>query len=1463
MARYNAVNTRAEEVAAKPFQKYGTEASDFVAQINEQQRAGINNVNAAAGAYQPYINAATGATVAGMDEANAGELDISKYMSPYIQNVADTTSAMIAQENERAQSGNLGTAISSGAFGGDRAGIAAANLSQQQNLAYGKTMADIYNQGYTQAVGTAQQQQGVNLSADQANLARLTAGGAQLAGLGTTAQQAGLAGAEAQINAGTLEQQTEQAGKTALVNQFMQEQGYPFQVAQFLANIATGTGALSGSTTATTQPAPFFSDRRLKHDVKRIGKTDDGLPIYSFKYKGDEKEQTHVGFMADEVEQVKPEAVGVHPTGYKTVDYEKATEKNSMGGGVSPQRSGEAFADGGVAGPYGSPANSQPNFGGYVPQANLPVGELIVADPAYATNAQKSMAQQLASLASLGESAQEIEGTWNWAKDKWGAEGKKEAVGGGETGRGVSAQAYGGAVGAQYLKPQQGGVAPNSEKSYLTDTLASQDKSDKPRLDAPPGGGGGGSSPAGDIAALAKVGLAIAGIPMPFRYGGAAGYADGGSPMSDEERMRRLKEMEPRAATGLLPSGRVPEADRIGAPISYPSGVAMKSDWQDAPTVNPLQYSQETGMVRDPDTKKYLYDDRRAYRNPAGGIEISQGDELSAARRDIDASQERLRQQAENVDVPAARSAYDEAAKRILERNQYANPQEILTDEYKAVQDAEAEAQRLRLFEPISGRRGYEPPMFSGAGVVGNAEGRMLSGTGLIPAAGTPFEPIRQAAGTPFYLEPRQAAGTPFPERGLIGPQPLQAAGTPFPLREAAGTPFPLRQAAGTPLPMSPLASSPRPVARPEGLGVAAVEQPVERAPTGVVAPQPKMGPVVPYGKQLDFITYELQKPEYNAYPAQKYATPGQAAIAFDEIYEKSGGQGNDIAVANAEDIYSAAQNGDLSGFPPNVQQAYQHFIDNGMDPIQASGATGRLMVESYAHMDPNARNTLGGGNGTYGIAQWRGDRMEELASFAGVPMDAITGAPISTPEGRYFPSGGVGAGASLSTRGQREPQEGGLGRGMLTPDKPYEDRTTVGKMFYNEDGTLNKNALLSLASGIGGMLSSPSQFFLPSLGLGLQGFAGTYAGLEKQAADIGLTKAQERQTQVLADKDRFIEFSNGRVLVNFGDGRPAVTLQDYLRSPQAYSTGDPQLDQRIMEAARDQAASSGITVGGSTEAPTGVRFSDSSRNIIDQQNEYVSSDVGFGAYGTNTAEAARLVQEASNLGMSAMNGKASSNELAKTVAGAIAAGDFGSLQGQTTILENILRPLNAVLTTAGIEEITPINGTITSQQILDKLGIMRAGAMTPEQQRAASVFERFVETNPTLQMTEDAAAEITSALQMSHQMDIDRAQYFNFLQSRLPAGYNPYALAEGFNREYTETLQQEKSQLSELYKMAADTTPMNNGRTRGEIVMEFMKDVNSGALDQATAQEILTGLLKQQNIDASPILARWFIRGT
>ena len=240
LARYNAVNQQAQAAAATPYEAFGKTAADYVAQMNAQQGAGISDINATAGSYQPYMTQATTATQAGMGPAYEG---IDRYMSPYIKNVADTTGAYLRQQQEQAQSGALGNAISSGAFGGDRAGIAAANLQQQNQMGYGKTMADILNQGYTQALG-----------ASQADLARQMQGGSQLAGLGAQSQQLGLQGAQAKIAAGTMQQQTEQAGKDAMINQFMQEKGYPFQVAQFLANIATGTGAAAGSTTTTQTP---------------------------------------------------------------------------------------------------------------------------------------------------------------------------------------------------------------------------------------------------------------------------------------------------------------------------------------------------------------------------------------------------------------------------------------------------------------------------------------------------------------------------------------------------------------------------------------------------------------------------------------------------------------------------------------------------------------------------------------------------------------------------------------------------------------------------------------------------------------------------------------------------------------------------------------------------------------------------------------------------------------------------------------------------------------------------------------------------------------------------------------------------------------------------------------------------------------------------------------------------------
>lgn len=66
-----------------------------------------------------------------------------------------------------------------------------------------------------------------------------------------------------------------------------------------------------------------FSDRRVKDDIKRVGTADNGLPIYSYRYKG--SPTTIMGFMADEVQKVHPEAV--HDVGgLMAVNYAQAVQ---------------------------------------------------------------------------------------------------------------------------------------------------------------------------------------------------------------------------------------------------------------------------------------------------------------------------------------------------------------------------------------------------------------------------------------------------------------------------------------------------------------------------------------------------------------------------------------------------------------------------------------------------------------------------------------------------------------------------------------------------------------------------------------------------------------------------------------------------------------------------------------------------------------------------------------------------------------------------------------------------------------------------------------------------------------------------------------------------------------------------------------------------------------------------------
>lgn len=76
-----------------------------------------------------------------------------------------------------------------------------------------------------------------------------------------------------------------------------------------------------GNVTAAALPF-ILSDERAKEGIKRVGKTDEGTPIYTYRYKGDESGTTHMGVMAQEVQKKNPGAV-VPMGSLLAVDYRK------------------------------------------------------------------------------------------------------------------------------------------------------------------------------------------------------------------------------------------------------------------------------------------------------------------------------------------------------------------------------------------------------------------------------------------------------------------------------------------------------------------------------------------------------------------------------------------------------------------------------------------------------------------------------------------------------------------------------------------------------------------------------------------------------------------------------------------------------------------------------------------------------------------------------------------------------------------------------------------------------------------------------------------------------------------------------------------------------------------------------------------------------------------------------------
>lgn len=168
--------------------------------------------------------------------------------------------------------------------------------------------------------------------------------------------------------------------------------GYQDQMAQHQSNESgsSGIGSLVG---AGLGAAMMFSDKRLKENIRAVGKTKDGQTLHEFNFKGDPKK--HIGLIAQEVEKKHPGAVFTHPSGYKVVDYRRAVPHMADGGAV-PGRGGAPFqtGPGGAMVPHHASVN--PRATGDTVPAALEVGEMVIPKRAVQWHGEKHFQKMIA-----------------------------------------------------------------------------------------------------------------------------------------------------------------------------------------------------------------------------------------------------------------------------------------------------------------------------------------------------------------------------------------------------------------------------------------------------------------------------------------------------------------------------------------------------------------------------------------------------------------------------------------------------------------------------------------------------------------------------------------------------------------------------------------------------------------------------------------------------------------------------------------------------------------------------------------------------------------------------------------------------------------------------------------------------------------------------------------------------------
>ena len=343
----------AQNVAARPLQQY---QGQMVPDISDQLQQSWNTAATAGNAGLPQYNAATagfvgalGQTPMNVTAGQIGNTDLNPYMNPYTKDVINASLPIMQQQLGQSLAANAGNAAQTGAFGGSRFGVQQGTAQAQGALGMANMAAGLNAQNFTQAQAAATGDINRTLSADQGNQTAQqnkinsdiqAASGLNAAGQGMAQQAQNAFGM--QNTAGTQQMSAAQDQINAQMKKFSDAWNYPTQqmgiLQSSLGMTPYGQSTTGQSNTQTQTPTDWAalagsgmgmlgsifagkSDRRIKKNLKQVGKGATGLPVYDFNWKGEPPGAPKTrGPMAQDIEKQMPFAVADHPvTGVKHV----------------------------------------------------------------------------------------------------------------------------------------------------------------------------------------------------------------------------------------------------------------------------------------------------------------------------------------------------------------------------------------------------------------------------------------------------------------------------------------------------------------------------------------------------------------------------------------------------------------------------------------------------------------------------------------------------------------------------------------------------------------------------------------------------------------------------------------------------------------------------------------------------------------------------------------------------------------------------------------------------------------------------------------------------------------------------------------------------------------------------------------------------------------------------------------